>query len=269
MNIFSAAIHWLRTIGKSRTLLRVFCIRELKGKFAGSFGGLLWVIAMPLSQILVYLFVFNTVFKVKLDRLQVGTDSFALFFLCGMFPWICFQEGIYRCCSILLENSNLITKVNFPVEILPTSALSTNFFINGAGFIIFLLYVLLVKGLTISVIFLPLIFMAFFLFSIGLGHIVAGATVFLRDIQHLLPVVLFVWFYLTPIIYPKTMVPNTFHFLFLLNPIYPFVELIRAAVFGTPIKGVEALFSLAWTFLSFFGGIFFFNKVKSSFADIL
>lgn len=268
-NFFAPGINWLKHLFTYRILIKEFFFRELKGKFAGSIGGLFWVVFTPISQILVYLFVFNTVFRIKLNALQVGTSSFVLFFLSGIFPWLCFQEGISRCSTVLLENANLITKVQFPVEVLPTSALVTSFFINSIGLGLFFIYMGVTGALKPSILFFPIAYGLFFLFSVGLGHFLASITVFIRDVQHFVQIILFIWFYLTPIIYPLDMVPKDLLFIMKINPVLPFLELMRASIFGMDFRTGDIILALAWTGISFIGGLFIFQRLKGAFGDAL
>ena len=262
-------IQWFNLLLSHKVLIKEFFTRELKGRFAGSAGGLLWVVITPLSQILVYIFVFNTVLKIKLNALEVGTSSFVLFFLIGIFPWICFQEGIARCSAVLLEHANLITKVQFPVAILPTSAIITSFFVNTIGLLIFLVYLAFTAQLTLKALAFPVIYTAFFLFTVGLGLLISSITVFIRDIQHLIQITLFVWFYLTPIIYPVDMIPDKFMPLMTLNPVLPFLELMRASIFALPFEGLDIGLALFWTALAFLGGTSIFYRLKTAFGDAL
>lgn len=267
--ILASGIHWFQLLASHRILIREFFLRELKGKFAGSAGGLLWVILMPMAQIMVYIFVFNTVLKIKLNALEVGTSSFVLFFLTGMFPWLSFQEGISRSSACLLEHANLITKVRFPVAIIPTAAIITSFFINTAGLLIFLAYLGITGQLSVGVLLFPLIYLAFFLFTVGLGLFISSLTVFIRDIQHLIQLTLFIWFYLTPIIYPMNMIPEKFVPWLMLNPVLPYLELMRASLFSLAIDKTDILLAMFWTTSTFLAGTFVFEKLKTAFGDAL
>jgi len=232
-------------------------------------GGFLWLLVNPVCQILVYGFVFNVVLKLKLGGLGIGTDSFFLFFLTGMFPWLAFSEGVVRCSGILHENSNLVTKVRFPVELLPTTGVLASFFINGIGFALFLLYLLAKGMLSLDIFLVPVVFAGFFLFSMGVSMLVAAISVFLRDVQQALPIVLFVWFYTTPILYPKEMVPEVFRFAFYLNPVFPFTELFHGLILGTGPSLQWIVLSGLWLFFSWCLGLSIFFKLRPSFGDVL
>ena len=128
----SFLVCWLRNIRCHCGLLKEFVKRDIHGRFVGSAGGLLWTILTPLSQVIIFSFLFNTVFKIRLSRLEVGTESFIIFFLAGLFPWMAFSESLTRSTGILLEHANLITKVVFPTELLPTGIVCYRAFSSGA-----------------------------------------------------------------------------------------------------------------------------------------
>ena len=122
-------VEFLRSIGGPviaawghRQLLRQFVVRDIKGRFAGSAAGILWAVMNPLATIVVYLFVFSLVLRVTVSMEEAGTTLFSLFFLSGLLPWLLFAEGLSRSVGCLLDNANLITKVVFPVELLPVGA---------------------------------------------------------------------------------------------------------------------------------------------------
>ena len=128
-----APMQWAQALIRHRGLFKEFFVRGIRGRFAGSMGGSFWLMITPLSQILIYSFVFSVILKIRLSRQEVGTESFVLFLLAGLFPWMAFSEGLIRCTGILIENANIITKVVLPVELLPTVGLSGTFFVNGFG----------------------------------------------------------------------------------------------------------------------------------------
>jgi lipopolysaccharide transport system permease protein len=135
-----APIHWVLALVRNRGLFKEFFAREIHGRFAGSMGGSFWLLATPLCHILIYSFVFSVILKIRLSHQEVGTESFVLFLLAGLFPWMAFSEGLIRCTGILIENANIITKVVLPVELLPTIGLSGTFFVNGVGMSLFVAY---------------------------------------------------------------------------------------------------------------------------------
>lgn len=265
------ALDRIRTIISSqRHLLFQFIKRDLKGRFAGHIGGPIWLLINPLSQICIYFFLFSMVLKIRLSQADVGTESFIAFFLTGLFPWLALNEAISRSSVVLLENAGLITKVVFPSGLLPLSVVISSFILNGAGFILFLLYMAFKVKLTWWWLFIPIHLFLLMAFSLGFSALIASITVFLRDIQQLINILLTVWFYTTPIIYPLSMVPERFKFIIKwCNPIYPHLELIREAIFKGHQDLTLIIMSTVWSFVMLFIGVWVFRRLKPAFSDVL
>ncbi len=123
MNLLSTLItvsdNFLRKTVLHRHLIWNFTIRDLKGRYVGSFMGLFWSLVHPLVLLVSYTFVFAIIFKIR-PNLK-GIDNFAIFLFCGILPWLYFQETVMRSCNSVVDNANLIRKTLFPSEILPIS----------------------------------------------------------------------------------------------------------------------------------------------------
>ena len=254
---------------KYNNLLKGFISREIKGRFAGTFAGILWTLINPIATIAVYVFLFSIVIRIPVTAQESGTDSFAIFLLSGLFPWLIFAESLSRAVGSLLGNSDLITKVVFPIELLPTSSVVSAIIINGIGLILFLAYLLLIGHLDITWIwFLPLIVFEV-LFTWGLSMLLSALSVFIRDIQELLGIIIMVWFYGTPIIYPVSLVPESMHIFFQFNPMALMVLLYRQVFLVHSINlhwmAIVGIISLIVYIL----GSWFFMRAKSAFGDIL
>lgn len=260
---------WAKIIITHRALLKEFISKDLRGRYAGSAAGLSWAIITPLSQIAIYTFLFTLVFRVKLSMLDLGTESFVVYLLTGLFPWLAFSEGLVRATGGLLENSNLITKVVFAVELLPVTYVSSAYILNGLGFILVLAGFAL-KGLAgWAWMWIPIVTCLLWLFTLGLAAFLSALCIFLRDTQQILGIVIFMWFYLTPILYPLSMVPASFHNYLKINPLFSFIEIYHQIILRH-IMNWELLFmATLWTILSMLLGFFFFNRLKPSFADVL
>ncbi len=251
-------------------LLRGFLSQDINGRFAGSMGGLFWSVLTPLANILIYMFVFSVIMRVRLPVEEIGTESFAIYLLSGLLPWMAFAEAMNRAPSFLLEKAALITKVSFPVEILPYINIITPFALNGIGFVLFLGYLLLAGYGQIGWLWLPLVILCHILFTLGLVAIISALSVFLRDLQQLVGLLVSVWFFLTPILYPLSMVPEGFRALILWNPMYPFIELYRQVLLRDDgVSGGLLLAILLLAGLSYLLGGWFFMRIKHAFGDVL
>jgi lipopolysaccharide transport system permease protein len=260
---------WLVAGFVYRSLLRDFVRQDINGRFAGSMGGLIWTVLTPLANIFIYVFVFSAILRVRIPAAETGTDKFVVFLLSGLFPWMAFAEALGRSTSLLLDKASLITKVSFAVEILPFVGTLAPFVINGIGFSVFLAYLVLQGYGGMTWLLLPAVVVSHALFTVGVVAVSSAICVFIRDIQHIVGLLVSVWFYLTPIVYPTSLVPARFQEWLLVNPMYLFIELYRQVL----LRDVFSLkLFVAVTVMStvvFLIGGWLFMRIKHAFADVL
>ncbi len=259
----------LRSPWRYHHLLFEFVNRDIRGRFAGTFAGTLWTVINPIATMLAYFFVFSVVIKMRVTVEEVGTNNFLIFFLSGFFPWLMFSESLIKAVNSLVVQSGLITRMVFPVELLPLSALLSSFILNGAGFLLFLLYLAFAGYGHPSWVFLPLLVVMEMLFALGLSWLLAALCVFIRDIAEVLNIVIMLWFFGTPVIYPGSMVPASLRPLFDLNPMFFFIRGYRELLLFhrlDPWLVLELLFFSL--FVCLLGG-WFFARLKPSFGDVL
>ena len=259
---------WITEPYKHRTLFWGFVNQEIKGRYAGSIFGLIWSILLPLANLLIYVFVFTVIFKIRLAP-ENGTDNFVLYLLSGLLPWMTFSEAIGSSPGIFVGKANLITKVAFPIELLPISGVAVVFFMNSIGLLLFLCYLAVQGHLNFSWMVLPLVMGVHMLFTLGLVVLIASLSVFIRDIQQVIGVVLSLWMYLTPILYPITMVPEQIQWILYLNPMCMFIELYHQVLLCKAIPWGMLLNCSVLAVVMFIGGAGFFGKSRNAFADVL
>ena len=209
MNFFLMLKRWIEVPFHHQTLFWGFVANEIKGRFAGSMGGFLWSLLTPLANLIIYIFVFSLVLKIRLKPMETGTDSFAVYFLAGMLPWIAFSEALGNAAEVFLGRANLIAKVAFPLEMLPISGVMVPFFLNGLGFGMYLVYLGFMGYLHPAWLWLPMVVLLHMVFARwGLSPWLPALAVFIRDVRQFMgTVICLLWFFLTPIIYPLSMVP--------------------------------------------------------------
>ena len=194
-------------------LLRTLVRRDLEARYKGSVLGNLWSLVNPLSQLLIYTYVFSVVLKVKLSLKGLPANenvSFGLWLFAGLLPWIAFSTGLTQSASSVIGQPNLVKKVVFPLTLLPLVPFFSAFIESALGLIMLIFFVALSSGtLHTTLAFLPLVWIPQLLITAGLGYLAAGLTVFLRDIPQTLNVILNIWFYATPIVYPITSIPES------------------------------------------------------------
>jgi len=252
-----------------RHLLEEFIGREIKGRFIGSVAGIFWTLIHPIVNIVVYYFIFSMVMRIQVKIEETGTDSFFVFFLSGFFPWLMFAESLSKSVGVLIENANLITKVVFPVELLPVGVVLSGAIINGVGMYFFLLYLIVIGYAHLTWLYLPLLILTQLFFISGICYLLAALCVFIRDMREILGIILMVWFYATPIIYPASMIPEFLRPVIAINPMSMFVELYRNILLIHRFSWME--FGLVGSFsaMSYILGAWFFMRAKPAFGDVL
>jgi lipopolysaccharide transport system permease protein len=244
-------------------------IREIKGKFAGSIGGLFWHFIHPILMMVIFLFVFVYIFKLRVSSTG-GAGASAIYLLAGLFPWIILAEGLSRGTYSLIENANLIQKTSFPIEILTTKAVIAPLLSYGVAIVLLMIYKVITHGSAGILFILPFVMILQIFFTTGIAFLSATLSVFFRDIMQLVNLVISFWIYVTPILYPMNMLPDWAQRVMYINPLYPFMANYQSLLMhGTLGDWRLVLLAAVWAFCFFVTGSFIFNKFKYEFADWL
>jgi len=274
-------MHWNKQIPRFQDwwlkfdLLRMLVRRDLEARYKGSVLGNLWSVVNQLSQLLIYTYVFSIVLKVKLSLKGLPEENslvFGLWLFAGLLPWIAFTTGLTQAAYSVVAQTNLVKKVVFPLALLPLVPVFSALVESAFGLIILIIFVAFRIGtLHETLALLPLVWLPQLLLTAGFGYFTAGLTVFLRDVPQTLAVVLNLWFYLTPIVYPIDVVPAAVRdWVFWLNPIAAIAQLYRDLILVGEINhgGEWAILSLL-SLLVFSGGLWVYQRLRSGFADVL
>ncbi|HEX5720020.1 MAG TPA: ABC transporter permease [Thermoanaerobaculia bacterium] len=248
-------------------LLRELVRRDFQSRYAGSALGLAWSLVQPLWTLLLLTFVFSTVMKIS----PVGsrTGHFAIFLFCGLLPWMALQEGVLRASTSITDNSSLVKKLRFPSEILVLSVVLSALLHEAIAGAIFLGVLAVLGELRWGG--LPLLLLAVPLqiaLTVGLGLLLGTLHVFFRDVAQVLGMILMGWFYLTPIVYPASLVPERFQAWIELNPLTALVGLYRQALLEGEVSWVPGTVSLTLTAAVLLSaGLWIFASLKPAFVD--
>ena len=246
--------------------------RNIAVRYKGSVLGLFWSLAQPLMMLTVYTFVFSVIFKARwgIDNSD-SKAAFAIIMFCGMAVFNIFSESVTGSCSLITGNPNYVKKVIFPLEILPIAQVSAATVLGFIWFGLLLLgAIIFMKGLAWTMLLLPLVLIPLILLSCGLSFLAASLSVFFRDIQHLIVVIIQILFFMTPIFYPIQAIPEQYRWVMRINPLASIVEQARTVfLYGKMLDwtmyGTGLLISLAIFQL----GLVWFIKTKKGFADVL
>jgi len=260
----------LRLIRRHRHLILSLVVRDLKARYVGSAFGSLWAVINPLILLGVFSFVFTTIFKQRPGAR--GEENFFLFMFCGLWPWLAFQEGVSRSSYSMIENAHVLKKVVFPSEVLVISTVLSSFVQQVIGFLLFFAFLIAMGQLAnpVYLLLLPAAFVLQLAFSVGLGWILSGLTVFFRDVAQVANALLMVWFYLTPIVYPASMVPPSLRGLLALNPMHQLLDIYRHLILAGALpdpRGV--LYVAAMAAATLWAGSRLFGHLKVAFMDLL
>ena len=249
-----------------RELLKTSVKKDIGGKYKHSFLGVLWSFINPLLQILVYALIFPLVMK------NGGSyKDYTVFMVCGLIPWAYFTTVINRASFIMIENGNILKKVYFPRSILPLS-LVTSETINFLVSCIIILAFIVIKGFGISkfILFFPLVLLIQYVLLLGIALIFSAITVYMRDIQHFIGVVLQLLFYATPIVYSIDTIPENFRWILKWNPMTYIIEGYRAIFYNQTMPDLKSLGVLGIiSIIILIVGYLLFNKLQKRFAEEL
>ena len=257
------------SLSRHGPLFRNLVRREVRQRYKASAFGLLWTLINPAIMVAAYWFVFTFVFPTR------ANSPYALFLFVGLAVWAVFMAGAQAAASSLVANANLVTKVRFPREIVPLSAMTGQWFTAAAMLCIAIPLCLLVgRGSALPILALPLLLAALVVFTAGFGLLVAALNVYFRDVEHILSALSLPWFFLTPIFYSFDIVKGTtgnrqwaVELLHYGNPVSPFVVTIRGVLFeGTwPLAG-DVAYCVVAAVLSIGIGLAVFRRLEHEMA---
>jgi lipopolysaccharide transport system permease protein len=249
-----------------RELLTELTKREIKQRYKQSVLGYAWVILNPFIQMLVMAFVFSKILRIT----DLGVP-YPIFLYAGLLPWTLFTNALMSSVNALVGNAGLLTKVYFPRVIFVQSTILAkivDFFLASTVFVLFMMYYQL--PITVHVLWFIPIFLIQNLFTYGLSLLVAASNLFYRDIQYLLGLLLLVWMYLTPVIYPTDIFPEQYRWIFQLNPMAVFINAYRHVILGGGPPNFTSLgIGLILSVVLYLIGMNIFRRLEGVFADVV
>lgn len=259
-------------LGSGWLLATEFIRREFKLRYLGTFSGMAWALLQPLLQLAIYSYVFLNVFRARLPAEEFGELGFVPFLAMGLWPWVAFSESLLRAINAIPENAGLLGKVALPRPLLVFSPVLAGFLIHGLG-LLAVIAILCAGGWmrpSWMLLCVPFLFALLALFTLGLAWLFAAVNVFVRDLSHLLAQVITMLFFLTPVLYPRSLIPQSLLPIADSNPLALFVGLFRRVTLGVGDYGwPEALIAMtiAATVAAF--GYVVFRRLSNHFEDFL
>ena len=254
-----------------RNLIWQFARREVLGRYRGSVLGIGWSVLTPMAMLAVYTLVFRHIFKAKWPGVEDGNLSFALNLFAGLLVFNWAAEFLSRAPRLMTDQPNLVTKVVFPLQVLPWSALMSSFFHVLVSCAVWLAGCLLFgQGLHASWLALPLVFLALVPMLLGLGWALSALGVYFRDLGEIVGLFMGMFLFLTPVFFPLSVLPDFLQMWVSFNPLAIPIEALRSIGLMGQWPQFAALLQLfAVGLLVAVGGAWLFEKSRKGFADVL
>jgi lipopolysaccharide transport system permease protein len=259
--------HYWRDLWRYRDLFYFLAWRDVLVRYKQTTVGVLWAVLRPLMTMLVFTLVFS-----NLAKLPSGNAPYSILVFAALLPWQFFSNAFVEAGSSLIANSNMISKVYFPRLVIPTSAVIVSFVDFLISFVI-LLGVMLWYGYLPDwhILTLPLFVLMAFAAALGSGLWIAALNVKYRDFRYIIPFVVQIGLYISPVGFSSTIVPDEWRLIYSLNPMVGIIDGFRWAIMRgeAPLYWPGFLLSLVLVVGVFIAGIFYFRKTEKSFADVI
>jgi lipopolysaccharide transport system permease protein len=256
----------LRLLWDYRDLLFFLFWRDVKVRYKQTVLGILWAVLQPGLMSVVFFLFFGRLAGIPSDGLP-----YPLFVLCGLLPWQLFAFALSESSNSLVANERLVTKVFFPRLIIPLSAALVGLVDFSFGFLV-LLGVMLYWGVPLGLAFwtLPLFVVLTLAAALSAGIWLAALNVQYRDVRYAIPFLVQLWFFLSPVVYPSSMMPERWRWLYNLNPMAGVIDGMRWALLGQ-IEGPDIRTAISVTAMGFLlaSGLYYFRRVERHFADVI
>ncbi len=254
----------IKEIYAYREMIYMLVRRDLRGRYKGSMLGFFWTFLNPLLQLGVYTIVFSVI-------MRNGIDKYYLFLFVALIPWMFLATSVQGGTMCILAQKDLVTKIYFPRQVLPISHVITCFVNMLLCFLVVFLVCAFGIGLNLPVLpYLIPVMLTEFLLALGLCFIVSGITVYFRDLEHVMGIIVMLWQFLTPVMYSVDMIPEKLRNLFMLNPMTPIIFSYREILYFKQTPNLQNLmFSLMLAILLLIVGWTVFNHLQKHFAEEL
>jgi lipopolysaccharide transport system permease protein len=255
----------VQTFWRHRELLRVFARRDISVRYKQSALGVSWAILQPLLLTTIFTVVFTILLHVKTQ------GAYPVFSYVAMLPWTFFANSLTFGTNSLISNSNLLTKVYFPREVLPIASVAACFFDFVMGIVVLTGMLAFYHVAPTAWVFLALLVLAVqILFTASICLVFSAVMVFFRDLRFVVPLLVQVWFYASPVIYPMSAVPAPFQDVYALNPMAGIVDSYRQTVlYASPPNWSALSIALAVSLVTLLAGYRFFKWAEMQFADVV
>ena len=260
----------LQALWAYRHFVRSSIVNDLRARFARSKLGGLWMIINPLAQVAIYALILSNVLAAKLPGIE-NKYAYAIYLMAGLLAWTLYDEIINRCVNLFVAQGNIMKKISFPRITLPCIAVGSCLLNNLLLFTAMVgVFIVLGHHFSVAMLWLFPLTLVVLTLALGIGLILGVLNVFIRDVGLVIPIIMQVWFWLTPIVYPVTIIPEQYRHLLHYNPMYSIThayhEILvynRVPSFGAmmPITVIATLLLLL--------SLFLFRRASAEMVDVL
>lgn len=258
-----------RELWRYRELLYFLVWRDVKVRYKQTVLGIAWAILVPVFSMAVFTVIFGNFAGLKNQLPESLISAYPVYVYAGLLPWLFFSNAISLGGMSLVSQQQLLTKIYFPRLFVPTATVSGSLVDMGLSFCVFSVLMAIYAVVPApTVLLLPLLVLMVWCASLGIAYTLSALTVSYRDFRFVIPFMVQAWQFLSPVVYPTSIVPERYRLIYALNPLAGIIEGFRSCIFGTDIPwqmiGVSAVSTAA--LLVF--GMFYFRKTERRFADI-
>ena len=266
--VWPEKVNDLKEMYEYREMIFSLVKKDLRGRYKGSMLGFMWTFINPLLQLLVFTLVFSII-------MRANYEQYYLFLFVALVPWMFFGSSVQDGSTCIMRESNMVKKIYFPREVIPISTV-TSAFINMILTFVVVFIVLIFSGRGINLIallYLPVVMIVEYILCLGIGLIVSALTVYLRDLQYILGIVVMALQYMTPVMYGVDMVenanvPQILKTIFNLNPMTPIINIYRQILYYKEIPDLSTLLVAIITGVVFvILGAIIFRRLQRGFAE--
>ena len=254
----------LAELWRYRELLYFLAWRDLKARYKQTVLGVAWAVLRPVMTMVVFTAVFG-----RMAGIPSQGVPYSIFFYAGLLPWMLFSGAVSLAGVSLVNQAGLFTKVYFPRVYIPASSIAVvgvDFLLAAAVYGAIMVYYAHLPG--VSVLLLPVLVLLVLILSLGLGTLLASLTVMYRDFRSIIPFMMQTWMYLSPVVYPVTLVPQQYRWLLMLNPMAGIVDAFRSCLLNQPVNWASLAVAAGIAVLMFVFGLYYFSRTERRFADI-
>jgi len=248
-----------------RELLYNFILRDLKVRYKQTILGASWAIIQPLFMMIIF-----TLFFGKFAKIPSEGIPYPLFSYAALLPWTLFAEGITRSTNSMIQNSGIMTKVYFPRMILPLSGIISPLVDFAVAFgVLVVLMIYYGFAPTMNILWLPAFILLALMTSLGIGLWLSALNVQYRDFQYVIPFLIQIWLFASPVVYPASLLPESYQLIYGLNPMAGVIEGFRWALLGMNPPSSMILISTLIVIILDISGAFYFKRTEKIFADVV